>query len=75
MAAAKAAHMAAFQKAASRTLNPYNAPYNPTAPAAYQPLSVYSDPGFFSARVEHGPYGYQGPPAPLANDVSNRKRK
>ncbi|KAL7290972.1 hypothetical protein TKK_0015118 [Trichogramma kaykai] len=48
VAAAKAAHFAAFSQLASRT-----APSQPNA---------------FSSRVEHGPYGYRGPPAPLAPD-------
>ncbi|XP_058799006.1 pupal cuticle protein-like [Phymastichus coffea] len=62
VAQAKAAHLAAFSKAASRPLNPYS------LSAVNQVHGAYSNPGFYSAMIQHGPYGYQGPPAPLAHD-------
>ncbi|KAJ8687682.1 hypothetical protein QAD02_023476 [Eretmocerus hayati] len=55
VAAAKAAHLAAFSRLAASHLSPGNSKYP-------------SDPSYFSTRVEHGPYDYRGPPAPLAKD-------
>lgn len=67
VAAAKAAHLAAFSRLASQP-----GPYidHPAASSSAPIYDGYSNPSFFTSRIEHGPYGYQGPPAPLANDVS-----
>ena len=62
VAAAKAAHLATYsQLTAHPVILTRESP---------QYHSVYTNPSAFITRVEHGQYGYRGPPAPLAQDVS-----
>ncbi|OXU20872.1 hypothetical protein TSAR_004351 [Trichomalopsis sarcophagae] len=69
VAQAKADHLAAFSKIAARPVALYPGADHYTAgaapAAAYGP---YSNPGYFSSRIQHGAYPYRGPPAPLAHD-------
>ncbi|XP_011496122.1 PREDICTED: pupal cuticle protein-like [Ceratosolen solmsi marchali] len=63
---AKAAHLAAFELA-SRSIHHHGRPSNRELLSALG-ASVYSNPSYFSTNVQHGSYGYRGPPAPLDHD-------